>query len=228
VAVDHEVAAVVELLCPDRREVDPEFVDATLQGATQLGRVVERIRARDHHAMHDPLTNLPNRNLFMDFVRQAVRRLRPSSGLVAVMFIDLDNFKLINDRLGHEAGDRVLTTVAERLAGTVRRGDIAGRFGGDEFLVLCDQVPGMGSILDIAARLVQIVAEPIVLDDGSRTAVTGSVGVAIASSPDMPAEGLLREADSAMYGAKEQGQGLVRLFAPDGITAMATEPSHVE
>ena len=213
VAGDDGVAAVVELFSRERRNVDPDFVEATLQGATQLGRVVERIRARDYRSMHDPLTHLPNRSLLMDRLRQALRCLRPGSGLVAVMFMDLDNFKLINDTLGHDVGDRVLTTIADRLAGSVRRGDVAGRYGGDEFLVLCDQVPSTDRIVEIAARLLEIVAEPINLDEHGKTVVTGSVGIAIARKPGARAEDLVRHADAAMYTAKQRGPGRAQIYA---------------
>jgi diguanylate cyclase (GGDEF)-like protein len=223
--VDQELAAVVELLSPERREVDAEFIEAAMEGAAQLGRVVERIRTRDHNAMHDPLTNLPNRNLFMNYVRQAIRRLRPGSGLVAVMFIDLDNFKQINDNLGHEVGDRVLTTIADRFAGTVRRGDIVGRFGGDEFLVLCEQVPLVEPLVEIAARLVKVVAEPVFLDGGSAIVVSGSVGVAVATSPEMTAEDLVRDADAAMYRAKQEGPGRMQISATGETTVAAGRTS---
>jgi len=211
VAVDGDLAAVVELFSVDRRDPDHQLMDATAQGALQLGRVVGRIRARDHRAMHDALTNLPNRSLFIDRLGHALRGLGRGPSL-AVMFIDLDNFKLINDSLGHDVGDRVLTTVAQRLVGVMRRGDVAGRFGGDEFLVLCDRLPDDKLVHGIADRLQRALADPIVLEGELRTVVTCSIGIVIASSPDARAEDVIRDADAAMYRAKEEGRDRFQVF----------------
>jgi diguanylate cyclase (GGDEF)-like protein len=117
-------------------------------------------------------------------------------------------------------GDRVLTTIADRLAGSVRRGDVAGRYGGDEFLVLCDQVPSTDRIVAIAARLLEIVAEPINMDEHGKTVVTASVGIAIARKSGARAEDLVRHADSAMYTAKQNGRGRAHMYAPrEGLRA---------
>ena len=215
VTVEDRLLAVVEMFSTDRREPDQQLVDAAAHGAIQLGRVVERERSRDelaHQAMHDSLTGLPNRSLFMDRLSQAVRGLRPAGDHLAVLFIDLDNFKLINDSLGHDIGDHVLKTVARRLLATMRSGDTAARFGGDEFVFLCERLPNDEAVGEVANHLLQALAEPIALEGTTTTVCTGSIGIAIADSPDIRPEHLIRDADAAMYRAKEEGRGRFNIF----------------
>ena len=215
VAVEDRLLAVVEMFAADRREPDQQLIDAAAHGAIQLGRVVERERSRDelaHQAMHDSLTGLPNRSLFMDRLSQAVRGLRPGGGHLAVLFIDLDNFKLINDSLGHDIGDHVLKTVARRLISAMRSGDTAARFGGDEFIFLCERLPNDEAVGEVAHHLLQALAEPIALEGTTATVVTGSIGIAIADCPETRPEHLIRDADAAMYRAKDEGRGRFNIF----------------
>ena len=161
-------------------------------------------------ALHDSLTGLPERTLFIDRTNQAIHRITRASELLAVMFLDLDRFKAINDTLGHMMGDQVLLQVAVRLQSILRPGDTVARVGGDEFAILCEGLKA-SSAEALARRIVDVVREPIVVD--GRVAVTGaSVGVAVSSDAGSTAEAMLRDADAAMYAAKEAGRGCVVVF----------------
>jgi diguanylate cyclase (GGDEF)-like protein/PAS domain S-box-containing protein len=165
-----------------------------------------------HQAMHDQLTGLPNRLLFLDRLGHSIRGLRSTDSHLAVMFIDLDNFKLINDSLGHDVGDEVLKAVADRLVPIMRQGDTAARFGGDEFVVLCERLVSDEAVADIANRLLLAIKEPMELSDEATTVVSASIGIAMASAPDARPDHLLRDADAAMYRAKEEGRGRFHVF----------------
>jgi diguanylate cyclase (GGDEF)-like protein/PAS domain S-box-containing protein len=182
-----------------------------------------------HQSMHDPLTGLPNRLLFLDRLDQAVARCRRSQTSVGVAFLDLDRFKNVNDSLGHDAGDELLVEVARKLEAVIRPGDTVARFGGDEFTVLCEDLPmdtAREQTVEIAERLLAAVIRPLVVR-GTEMFVGASVGIAMATSGDERPEELLRDADAAMYHAKEAGRGQVVVF-DDGmrtraLTAHATE-----
>ena len=166
--------------------------------------MLERTATIRHQAFHDKLTNLPNRALFTDRLNLAMNRGRRKDTLTALMFIDLDNFKLINDSLGHEAGDRLLVAVAERLSRSVRPGDTVARLGGDEFTVLLEEVHNESEITQIAYRILDAFREPIAL--AGRDAFSSlSIGIGIAHSPLVQASDLLNQADAAMYRAKAAG-----------------------
>ena len=182
---------------------------------------IERKRAEvelTHQALHDALTGLPNRVLFLDRLKLALARSARRSTHVAVLFLDLDRFKLINDSLGHEAGDAVLVDVATRLQNALRPGDTVSRFGGDEFTALCEDVPSERAVLMIAERMTEAVGLPFALSEsegGGETFLTASIGIAMAEGteePDGSAESLVRDADAAMYRAKERGKSRVELF----------------
>src|SRR4051812_35995561 len=177
-----------------------------------LRYAIERSRARSqlvHQALHDVLTGLPNRALFVDRLQQALARSERTDGLVAVIFLDLDRFKTINDSLGHEAGDRVLVEVAARLRDVVRPSDTLARFGGDEYTALCEPTSAYQG-LAIAARLGVALPRPIKWG-GHEMFLTASVGIAFGRHGDQPAD-LIRDADVAMYKAKERGPGEVETF----------------
>ena len=163
-----------------------------------------------HQATHDALTGLPNRTLFLDRLGQALAQRHEDGTTVAVVFLDVDRFKVINDSAGHGAGDRLLTGLAQRLSGLVRPGDTVARFGGDEFTVLCQGVAGASGALKIAERIVEGTAAPFALDDGE-VVVTLSAGIALPRAGDTP-ETLLRDADAAMYRAKERGRNRIEVF----------------
>jgi diguanylate cyclase (GGDEF)-like protein len=158
-----------------------------------------------HRALHDSLTELPNRVLLADRLELALARLRRHRSRLAVTFIDLDGFKQVNDQCGHEIGDRVLKTVAERLRHVVRPSDTLARFGGDEFTVLSEDLADERAATEIADRLARAVGEPVPLDNGSDTRLRASIGIAFATGPDDSPETLIREADVAMYRAKRLG-----------------------
>ncbi|MEA2157594.1 MAG: hypothetical protein QOE11_3734 [Solirubrobacteraceae bacterium] len=186
------------------------FLQAT---ANVLADAIERLNAEQdmrHQALHDPLTGLPNRTLLADRLTQALRRAT-RRGPVAVLFLDLDQFKLINDSRGHRAGDELLCAVATRLSSVMRPGDTVARFGGDEFCVVCDDVGHALEAIGIAKRIIEELGRPYTLASGEHFA-TASVGIALADGPTRPAEDLIREADAAMYRAKEQGRGHCEIF----------------
>lgn len=184
--------------------------------------VTERVRLQEqlqHNAEHDPLTDLPNRALFTQRVRKALTGRRSSDPGTAVLFIDLDGFKGVNDRLGHQAGDELLVQAARRLQDSVRAGDTAARLGGDEFAAL---ILGDGSrdtsareyqVHEIADRLRLTLSQPYRLDGGNEVRVAASIGVAFAE-PGISAGDLLRNADLAMYRAKAAGKDRVEMYAP--------------
>jgi len=186
-----------------------------LELAARLGSLgEERARARarlTHQAMHDPLTGLPNRVVFLDRAALALRRSSRDGTAVAVLFLDLDGFKLINDSLGHNAGDRLLTVLSERLQETLRPGDTVARFGGDEFTILCEGVADESGALQVAERVTSVLARPFPLRSGEFY-LSASVGVALARDGSPPPEVLVENADAAMYRAKERGGNQSVLF----------------
>lgn len=178
----------------------------------------------EHAALHDALTRLPNRTLLNARLEAALARSRASQRRVAVMFIDLDNFKTVNDSMGHSAGDELLRTVAERLVSALRPADTASRLGGDEFVVVCEAVSEESEARTVAERIRAAIAEPMALQ-GQEIVVTSSVGVAISGSsdlaePDATGERLMRDADAAMYLAKQRGRACV-VLAEQGMHASA-------
>jgi diguanylate cyclase (GGDEF)-like protein len=163
-------------------------------------------------ARHDSLTGLPNRTLFLDRVEHAVARSRRHPGRIAVLFLDLDGFKAVNDRFGHAAGDDLLKTVAERLLGKVREGDSVARLGGDEFAVLVEDIGDPVEVEQLCRRLLAALRAEIVIA-GHEVVVGTSIGVALAARDD-DAAGLLRNADMAMYRAKAQGKDRFFVYQP--------------
>lgn len=166
-------------------------------------------------ATHDALTGLPNRVLFHDRLAQALARAQRTDGAVAVLFIDLDDFKAVNDSLGHEVGDRLLQVVAERLQRNLRQGDTVARMGGDEFTVVLADVVGETEAADVAERLRVAVRQPVELA-GQQLTPTASIGVAHGAAAVVSAAGLLRTADLAMYQAKARGKARVHELRYDG------------
>ncbi len=189
---------------------DVNFLEATanvLADAIERKRVEEEIR---HQALHDPLTGLPNRMLFLDRLRHANARSRRSRASVGVLFIDIDRFKAINDSLSHEAGDELLRALGPRLNEALRVEDTLARFGGDEFVVLCEEINDERDAVAVAERVVTAFARPFIIH-GVEYPVTASVGVALATAGSRDPEELIRDADAAMYQAKQLGGGRYEL-----------------
>jgi diguanylate cyclase (GGDEF)-like protein/PAS domain S-box-containing protein len=168
-----------------------------------------------HQAFHDPVTGLANRALFGERVRHAIARTRREHQSVAVVFLDLDDFKTINDSLGHAAGDEVLVEVAKRLATSIRATDTAARFGGDEFALLLEDIEGVQEAADTADRVLEGLALPLRVAH-KELSLRCSIGISVVSEgTPAGAEELIRDADAAMYRAKRDGKGSYRLFEPE-------------
>jgi diguanylate cyclase (GGDEF)-like protein/PAS domain S-box-containing protein len=200
------------------QRLTPVFEDDHLMAVEGIARdISERKQAEAamaHQALHDALTELPNRNLLLDRLSLALARTaRHENGLVAVLMLDLDRFKLVNDTLGHPAGDELLIGVARRLSDALRPGDTVARLGGDEFVVICEGVHSTAHARVLAERLGAIVAGGYEVA-GTQIFTSASIGIALGRSGDTT-EALLSDADAAMYLAKERGRGRVELFLPD-------------
>lgn len=184
-------------------------VQTVLHDVTQRRRLEARLV---HDAFHDPLTGLPNRALFRDRVEHALARLVRTGDGVAVLFLDLDDFKAVNDTLGHAAGDRALVAVSERLREATRSYDTVARLGGDEFAILLEELSDEAEALDVVSRILAALQVPLRID-GRDMIVAGSIGVAHAVQSD-GADILLRNADVAMYDAKESGKARHTVYIP--------------
>lgn len=166
-----------------------------------------------YRAFHDLLTGLPNRTLLMDRLGQALLRLDRKDNLVAALFMDLDNFKLINDSLGHDFGDKLLKAAGDRLEELVRSEDTVARLGGDEFVVMLEEIDAPEEAVRVAERIVSAFEAPFTVEE-REISVSASIGIAVRSSSAQPPQDLLREADAAMYQAKHGGKARFVVFAP--------------
>jgi len=196
------------------RSYSPGEIDFMQAVANVLGSVIERRRADDqlaHQALHDPLTGLPNRGLLIDRLEQALARRGRGGGSLAVLFLDVDRFKLVNDGLGHGAGDELLRAVASRLLQVVRPSDTVARFGGDEFVIVCEEATDEPTAMSLANRICTSLGDHMDVG-GRRMQVTVSVGIVLADASRTDPEAVLRDADAAMYRAKERGRARVELF----------------
>ena len=205
---------VLDVRAREPREFSEDDVDFLSAIARLITVAVERHRAEQvmrHRALHDPLTDLPNRTLALDRLGHAVTRRRRDGIDVAVLVLDVDRFKLINDVSGHAAGDEVLLALAARLTDTVRATDTVARLSGDEFTVICPDIGGARGATELAERLATAVTVPLVLGSGEHC-FTISTGIALTSAPDDTPESLLGDADAAMYRAKARGRGHHELF----------------
>jgi diguanylate cyclase (GGDEF)-like protein/PAS domain S-box-containing protein len=206
----------------DGSRVPVELIMRTMErdGEKLRMAVVRDIRDRlaseariQHLAHHDGLTGLLNRGAFMERMGLMLRRAERSGEMLALLFIDLDNFKRVNDSLGHLEGDQVLTAVSERLVGALRAGDLVGRFGGDEFVVLLSELGSRGDIKVVLDALLSVVEVPV-RADGRALSVTPSIGVAVYPDDGLQEDELIQHADTAMYRAKSRGRATYQFFEP--------------
>jgi diguanylate cyclase (GGDEF)-like protein/PAS domain S-box-containing protein len=179
-----------------------------LRDITERRRFEEQLR---HQAFHDTLTQLPNRKAFVERVERSLARAARAGERIAVMFLDVDRFKLFNDSLGHDVGDQLLVEVAQRLQGCIRPNDMVARFGGDEFTLLLDQLVTVDDATSTAERILELLRVPVIAA-GRELSVTTSIGIAVSGHAESDATDLLREADLAMYVAKEKGRARWALF----------------
>ncbi|MDH5444046.1 MAG: ABC transporter substrate-binding protein [Gammaproteobacteria bacterium] len=166
------------------------------------------------YATHDPLTHLPNRTLINDRLENALNRSKRTGKSVAIMFIDVDEFKLVNDTYGHEVGDKLLRVIADELTSLVRPGDTVGRFGGDEFVVMCDQINDIEVVTSIADRIINRLKEPVHIDNIEFFS-TVSIGIAVGFGSKTTPDSLLKNADAAMYSSKSNGKDGWTFFSND-------------
>ncbi len=192
--------------------VESPHLVAFVQDIGELKRIQADL---SRQTLHDSLTGLPNRSLFLDRLNLALSRLGRRSGLVAILFIDLDRFKGVNDTLGHQAGDELLKGVARRLQARLRPGDTAARFGGDEFTILCDDIDDQKTVREIAERISAAMVTPFALVQGD-VRVTASIGVAISGAHEDVSD-LIRRADGAMYMAKQRASRYEFSDGPDAL-----------
>ena len=191
------------------------WVWAGIHGGFVLAASVVHIvawRTNENQLLRDPLTGLPSRLLYINNLKVALQRLVRSPGrAVAVLFLDLDRFKVINDSLGHGAGDELLTAVADRIGHNLRRHETLARFGGDEFVILCEDIFDDQDAVAVAERVLKSFTTPFHLAHGETTA-NASIGIAVGLDPEQEPEDLIRDADAAMYRAKGAGGGRLLLF----------------
>lgn len=215
----------------DGTRVPVEFIVRTLlhQGVRQRMTVVRDLRDRIEAqarirflAHHDALTGLPNRASFLEQVQVLMLHAAEARRALAMLFIDLDHFKRVNDSLGHPAGDVLLQAVARRVSGLLRQGDLVARFGGDEFVVLLSGNPGEDAVLEVADKLLAAVGAPLDLAD-TTVSVTPSIGVAMFPRDGSTPEQLIKHADTAMYHAKARGRAGCRFFEPAMAEAAMAE-----
>jgi diguanylate cyclase (GGDEF)-like protein len=215
----NEVLGILEFFHSDVVDPDAMLLEVAESIGSQIAQYIVRREAEadKHHAMHDAVTGLPNRLLFMGRLEHAIVQAQRHQRRLAVMFIDLDRFKLVNDTLGHEAGDTLLKEVGRRLRANLRAGDTAARLGGDEFVMLLEDINAEDDMLIVGQKLIAEVARPLTIAHTEVT-VTASIGVSTFPADGADAAALLRNADAAMYRAKGRGRNLCALYSETSMS----------
>lgn len=216
ILVGEEFYGVIELFATDARPRDERVVETVQAVGVQIGQFTARKQAETHlqfFASHDPLTGLFNRSMFNERLQQALAQAARFERSLSLLFIDLDGFKLINDTLGHNAGDAMLAELATRLRATLREGDVIGRMGGDEFVVLIEEFAEVTQVAEVAKKVLETAARPFSLQ-GRECQVTASIGVSLYPEDGKDAQTLLKNADIAMYLVKQQGKNSFRFYSP--------------
>jgi diguanylate cyclase len=188
------------------------YVDIISRLRQKVNLLEQEVAQVHHFAYHDELTGLPNRSLLRDRLNQAIVQAARQNKQVGLLLLDLDGFKIVNDRLGHATGDKLLQRVAERLLSCIRGADTACRYGGDEFVILLPEIDGEKSAAEVAQKLHAHLAMPYVVD-GNPIAVTSSIGIAVYPCDGSSQDDLIRRADVAMYLAKAHNNSQIR-FVP--------------
>lgn len=205
-------------------EANEQLVLAALRAESVAENAVSKLGELARSSQRDPLTNIPNRLLMLDRLESAIASARRRETRIAVMFVDLDRFKLINDTLGHTAGDEVLQLVARRLQSAVRDSDTVSRHGGEEFLVLLPEISRAADAAVIAEKLLDAVAAPAKAG-GQRLSLSASIGITVYPEDGEDAQTLISRADAAMYRAKRAGPGRYEFYADKmSIARRRTEP----
>jgi diguanylate cyclase (GGDEF)-like protein len=189
-------------------EITPEVLERSIRYSIQQARMAQRLY---HMAHHDQLTGLANRALFWDRLEHLLKVARRTRQIVGVAYLDLDGFKKVNDDMGHNAGDELLKIVAERLVESMRDSDTISRFGGDEFVVLAENMPERSHAAIVGRKIVDVISQPITID-GKVVDVSASVGSALFPDGGDCADDLIKNADSAMYEAKNGGKNQFAIF----------------
>ncbi len=204
----------------DGKTIDMELIGAAVTymdepAILHIGRdITERKKVQEtitHMAYHDPLTNLPNRRLFKERLSTAIDYAKQNGHMLAVMFIDMDRFKMINDSLGHTIGDALLNATAERISNCVGHSDTVARFGGDEFTILLPKILQTQDVKRVAQKVINAFKQPLLIED-RELRITPSIGIAVFPHHGEDAETVIKSADMAMYHAKEQGKNNFQLY----------------
>jgi diguanylate cyclase (GGDEF)-like protein/PAS domain S-box-containing protein len=226
---DEELIGVLDVYLDEERHPTDEqrtILERTRDLVTLSADRAKQTQQLNYLALHDTLTGLPNRTLAIDCIEQALRRLADRHTTLAVLFVDLDRLKIVNDGLGHDTGDELLVAVGQRLRATVRREDIVARLGGDEFIVLCEDLADSRRAEQLAARAVEALSQPFSLTRADVT-VTPSIGIATTGRASDSPSSLLRDADAAMYRAKRRGGARYEVFDEamhtQAVTRLLTE-----